>query len=302
MIVGSFGEAVKHIGELMSLYEKMRFNKAYVEITNVCNLDCPFCHGTKRVKRFMSVEEFRSAAEKLRPFTEYIYLHIMGEPLLHPELSDILGVCASLGFRVSVTTNGTLLDEKIDILLSSSAMYRICVSLHSFEVNAKKTTLEKYIASVGNASLKAKEKNVLFSMRLWNGGGDNSENGEIFRLISSFYPPPYRENARGTTLADGVFIEYGEKFDWPDVDGHERKVRFCMALRDQIGVLCDGTVVPCCLDADGEIPLGNIFTDDLTDIITSERATTIINGFSDGKPSESLCQTCGFAELRFGKK
>lgn len=247
----------------------------------------------------MSVAEFRAAAEKLRPFTEYIYLHVMGEPLLHPELEKLLGVCESLGFRVSLTTNGTLLSERAALLVSSPAMYRISVSLHSFEVNEEKTTLEKYISSVCETALTARENGILFSMRLWNEGGSNEKNGEIKRLIEAHFPPPHKENARGITLASGVFLEYGEKFEWPDRDGENRPVRFCMGLRDQIAVLCDGTVVPCCLDADGEIPLGNIFTEELSSLVASERAQALLRGFSEGHAVEKLCKTCGFAEKRF---
>lgn len=277
----------------------MRFNKAYVEITNVCNLDCPFCHGTRREKRFMSADEFKTAAERLRPFTEYIYLHLMGEPLLHPSLSEILDICASLGFRVSLTTNGTLLREKAELLTRNGAMYRISVSLHSFEVNPG-GSLRDYIGGVCGAARAAREKGILFSMRLWNGGGENERNGEIAELIAKTFPPPYRKNRCGLTLTDGVFLEYGDRFVWPDADGETKNVRFCKGLRDQIGVLCDGTVVPCCLDAEGDIALGNIFTDDLNEILSSERALRLIKGFSEGRAEEKLCRTCGFAENRFG--
>ncbi len=277
----------------------MRFNKVYVEITNVCNLGCPFCHGTRREKRFMTVSDFKTAAERLRPFTEYIYLHLMGEPLLHPSLGEILDVCALLGFKVSLTTNGVLLREKTQLLVSSAAMYRISVSLHSFEVNPG-GSLRGYIGDVCAAAHEARKKGILFSMRLWNGGGENAKNGEIKNLLSEFFPPPHKENRRGITLTDGVFLEYGDRFEWPDANGSAKKVRFCKGLRDQIGVLCDGTVVPCCLDAEGDIALGNIFTDDLNQILSSERAERLVNGFSDGRAEENLCRTCGFAESRFG--
>lgn len=279
----------------------MRFNKAYVEITDVCNLGCSFCHGTKREKRFMTVPEFEAAAGALRPFAEYIYLHIMGEPLLHPELSEILAVCGRLGFRVSLTTNGTLLSRRAEVLLASSALYRVCVSLHSFEANKMQSSAERYVSEVCKTGIELNKRGVLFSMRLWNKGGLDSENEKIENIIASFFPPPYKENRDGVTLASGVFLEYGDKFEWPDISGAEKGVRFCKGLRDQIGVLCDGTVVPCCLDAEGDIALGNIFTDSVENILASPRAVGIINGFSEGRATENLCRTCGFAENRFGK-
>lgn len=279
----------------------MRFNKAYIEITNICNLSCPFCHGTSREKRFMSVDEFETAAARLRPFTEYVYLHIMGEPLLHPQLFELLDICEKYGFKTSLTTNGTLLYKMADQLTAKKALYRICVSLHSFEPNGGKDSSE-YVGGICNAALKARENGVLFSMRLWNNGGANSQNSAIIKQIEEFFPLPHRKNRSGETLADGIFLEYGDVFVWPDSDGEQKNVRFCKGLRDQIGVLCDGTVVPCCLDAEGDIALGNIFSDLPENIFSSERATRLVNGFSEGRAEEKLCRTCGFAENRFGAK
>ena len=111
------------------------FKRVYVEITNVCNLSCVFCPGTTREKRFLSPEEFRLMAEKLRDHTRYLYFHVMGEPLLHPQLAELLAIAGELGFRVCITTNGTLLSKKSSTLLSAPALHKVSVSLHSFEGN-----------------------------------------------------------------------------------------------------------------------------------------------------------------------
>ena len=87
----------------------MRFSRCYLEITNRCNLSCSFCPKTKRPARTLSPAEFRLLAEKIRPYTDYLYLHVLGEPLMHPELETLLGICGELNFRVVITTNGTLL-------------------------------------------------------------------------------------------------------------------------------------------------------------------------------------------------
>ena len=79
------------------------FSRAYVEITNVCNMACAFCPGTAREKGFMTPETFALLAGKLRRHTDYLYLHVMGEPLLHPQLAEILRICGDLGFRVCGT-------------------------------------------------------------------------------------------------------------------------------------------------------------------------------------------------------
>ena len=100
-------------------------------------------------------------------------------------------------------------------------------------------------------------------------------------------------------MGEGLYLEQAEKFDWPDLDAPEAEVRFCRALRDQAAVLCDGTVIPCCLDHEGDIPLGNLFRQELEEILAGPRARALYDGFSRGKPPEALCRRCGFA-TRFG--
>ena len=100
-------------------------------------------------------------------------------------------------------------------------------------------------------------------------------------------------------MGEGLYLEQAEKFDWPDLDAPEAEVRFCLALRDQAAVLCDGTVVPCCLDHEGDIPLGNLFRQELEEILAGPRARALYDGVSRGKPPEALCRRCGFA-TRFG--
>ena len=278
----------------------MSLKKVYVEITNVCNLDCSFCHGTKREKRFLPPEDFRLFAEKIRPHTEYIYLHVLGEPLIHPQLKEILAICTELHFKVTVTTNGTLLRRNADVLLSCPALYKVSVSLHSFEANERKSLLEDYMTGVCVFAAKAARQGVIVALRLWNEGGENSLNSDINALISDRFPGPYRENRSGITLSKNVFLEYGEKFDWPDLAAPETGAGFCMGLRDQAAVLCDGTVVPCCLDCEGDIPLGNLYEQSLEDILNGERAKNLINGFSERRASEELCRRCGYAKQKFG--
>jgi len=273
--------------------------KVYIEITDVCNLSCSFCHGTKRPKAFMTPQQFRIAAQKVRPFTEYVYLHLMGEPLLHPQLGELLGICSELGFRVSITTNGTLLKDRLELL---KGVYKISVSLHSFEANETNLNAEEYVNAVCDCLKNAAANGTLSVMRLWNDGGLDKMNDGIEVIIHRHFPGEYKKNRRGFTLDDNVYLEYGKRFDWPDTGAQETGTVFCMGLRDQAGILCDGTVVPCCLDSDGNIPLGNIFTQSLEEILSSEKAKAIYNGFSEGKAAEELCRHCGFAAQRFGTK
>lgn len=277
----------------------MRFRKIYIEISNLCNLKCSFCPGTKRQKRRMTAAEFSALLPKIRPYTDFIYFHLMGEPLCHPELENFLNIAHQFGFRVIVTTNGTLLPQTRDILLSAPALHKINISLHAFEANDCPIPFSTYLDNCfafGKAA--AGQKLVVY--RLWNHGGKDELNGNILEKMRQFFPENWVVERQGTRIAHRTYLEYGDKFDWPDLSVPEENApRFCYGLRDQLGILCDGTVVPCCLDHEGDIALGNLFTQDLEEILQSPRAQAIYNGFTSKEAIEPLCRRCGYAR-RFG--
>lgn len=279
--------------------------KVYAEIGNICNLQCDFCPGTKRKKEFMSAAEFALIAPKIKSVSDYVYLHVMGEPLMHPELDEILDICNEIGLKVSLTTNGTLLKTRERLLLSAPALYRVSVSVHSFEANGQNRSPDDYLKNIVDFAVKASARGIIVSLRLWNLDGENTRglnslNGGIYDyLFNSF--PEYERSRSGFKLGDKIYIETAEKFDWPDAESDELDpVRFCYALRDQIAVLCDGTVVPCCLDSDGNINLGNIFESTFEEILSSERAKRIYDGFSRRTAVEELCKRCPYSG-RFNK-
>lgn len=275
-----------------------RLKKAYLEIGNICNLSCSFCPGTRRERRFMTEDEFRLAAERLRGYTDFLYFHLMGEPLMHPELETLLAIAAEMGYKVIITTNGTLLDKKGPALLESEAVHKVNISLQSFEAN-EGGALEAYIESCARFAAAAGAKGRLCVLRLWNNKGLDSLNEDIRALLRRQFPGEWRQSRRSLVLSERVYLEPGDKFDWPDMAGEGRSVHYCYGLKDQIGVLCDGTVVPCCLDHEGDIPLGNIFREELGDILASPRAAAIAEGFARRQAVEELCRRCGYAE-RFG--
>lgn len=269
--------------------------KAYLEITNVCNLSCAFCPGTRREKRFMTLEEFKILSARLRPYTDYLYFHLMGEPLLHPALEAFLAHAGALGFQVILTTNGTLLPERGALLLSAPALHKVNISLQSFEANAG-GALAPYLASCVEFARQASDAGKLCVLRLWNQNGLDSCNQEIESLLARYFPQPWPESRRSRRLAERVYLEPGERFDWPDLTAEDRETPcFCYGLRDQVGVLVDGTVVPCCLDHEGDIPLGNLFDRELEEIMSTEKARNIYNGFSQRQATEVLCRRCGYA-------
>ena len=277
----------------------MRFSKIYLEISNLCNLSCAFCPGTRRQKKALNEAEFSALLPKIRPYTDFLYFHLMGEPLLHPHLRRFLELAGEAGFKVILTTNGTLLPKQQEMLLESPALHKVNISLHAFEANDLSMPFGEYLAGCFRFG-KAAEGRKLISYRLWNLGGQDEKNNEILAAMKEFFPEPWVEERRGIRIGQRVYLEYGDKFDWPDLtapDGGEGV--FCHGLRDQLGILCDGSVVPCCLDHEGDITLGNLFTQSMEEILESPRAKAIYEGFSQRRAAEELCRKCGYAR-RFG--
>ena len=277
----------------------MRFRKIYVEISNLCNLRCAFCPGTCRTPGRMTPEQFAALLPKLRPYTDYLYFHIMGEPLCHPQLQEFLSLAGEAGFRVILTTNGTLLARQQELLLAAPALHKVNISLHAFEANDLAVPFSEYLQDCFRFG-KGAEGNKLTVYRLWNRGGADARNAEILAAMEAYFPKPWMDEGRGIRIGNRVFLEYGEKFDWPDLQAPEGSGKvFCYGLRDQLGVLCDGTVVPCCLDHEGDLALGNLFRQEMDEILDSPRAKTIYEGFSRKAVTEPLCRRCGYAR-RFG--
>ena len=270
------------------------YSRVYVEITNRCNMHCSFCHGHNRPNRQMTEAEYARILQQLSGKTQYIYHHLMGEPLVHPQLPRFLKMARSAGFKPMITTNGTLLDRFGDSLLTCG-VYRINISLHSFEQDtpdAHRTYLEK----IAEFAQKANTAGVLVCLRLWNNGRDEGRNDIALSHLQQHLPGDWAENTRGYRIRDRLFLEWGERFDWPDQNAPDmgNKV-YCHGLQDHFGILSDGTVVPCCLDSDGVIALGNVFQEELSDILASPRAIAIAEGFRRRNASEDLCRRCGYA-------
>lgn len=273
----------------------MRFRKVYLEISNICNLKCQFCPGTKRTPHALTEPEFSDLLHKLRPYTDFLYFHLMGEPLCHPNLSQFLHLAGEMGFKVILTTNGTLLAQKKDILLSSPALHKLNISLHAFEANDIQVPFTQYLDECFEFG-KAAEGKKIISYRLWNQGGADTQNQQILDRMKQHFSDPWVTQRNGERIGFNVYLEYGEKFDWPDLSAQEGSSNvFCYGLRDQLGVLCDGTVVPCCLDHDGDLALGNLFQQTLDEILQSPRAQAIYQGFSNRQAVEPLCRRCGYA-------
>ncbi len=276
------------------------FKKAYFEITNVCNAACSFCPKNSREPHFVTDSEFDNTLAKLKGRAEYLYFHLMGEPLLHPKVCDLAVRANECGFKVMITSNG-ILSEKVGIpLVKTGALTKISLSLHSYEANAFGISLSDYLDRCFALAEAASENGCVCALRLWNRGAKNDLNSAINDAISARFGTKMTPIRTGYKVADNIFIEEGDRFEWPDGESENDDVVFCHALRNQIGILCDGTVVPCCLDSEGRMPLGNIYDSTLDEILVSPRAKELYDGFSGHKAVEKMCRSCGYAN-RFTK-
>jgi len=289
-----------------------KFKKFYIEITNVCNLACSFCPQTKRQSEFMKIETFSKILDQIKPHTDYIYFHVKGEPLLHPKVDDFLDLSYEKGFQVNITTNGTLIDKVKDKILMKPALRQVNFSLHSLSGNKDYNNQEEYISNILSFVKEARDKsNVIISLRLWNLEQDNTanlankRNQEMLEVIEKEFNLTYKIQEKiapgnGFKIAERIYLNQDHVFQWPDLKEKEDDgIGFCYGLRNQVAILVDGTVVPCCLDGEGVINLGNINNNDFSELIESERANNIINGFSRRNAVEELCRKCGYRK-KFG--
>lgn len=274
--------------------ENKKYSRVYVEITNICNRNCSFCPGTTREKRKMTFEEFSHIANSLVGITDYIYFHVMGEPLTHPDLPRFIKYATSLGFKCAITTNGTLVSSRADELISSG-VYKINLSVHSFE-DGESEKYNSYIDSLIDFADMTSSQGILTVLRLWNKGHDGGLNDTTLEKLQMGLLGEWKWGSRGARIRHKLHLEYGDRFEWPDMEAEFiGNSVFCYGLRDHFGILSDGRVIPCCLDREGEITLGNIFEDNIRDILSSDRARAIVEGFDKRCATEELCKRCGYA-------
>lgn len=282
--------------------------RAYVEIGNICNLSCSFCPGTQREPRQMAEAEFRAVCQRLAGRVKFLYLHLMGEPLLHPGLDIFLKIMKEFDFKTCITTNGTLLKERASVLLKhSDAVHKVAISMHAPEGNRISGAIDEYMNHVMDFAESAAERGIFTVLRLWNldsaeALGKNLQNAHIEKTLKARFPEQWQRRHKGYRLSRNIFLEYDGVFVWPSESAAaESESGYCHGLTQQIGILVDGTVVPCCLDSEGSVALGNIFENSLEHILSSQRAKQITEGFRCGKLTEPTCRKCTYAR-RFKSK
>ena len=279
--------------ENKSVKKIVKFKRIYIEITNVCNLNCSFCSKSSKSNREMTSEEFKEVLSKINNYTDYIYLHVKGEPLTHHNLDKILDITKEYNKKVCITTNGVFLKDKLPILKKYDNIYQINISLHS--ENNKKNYLEDIISSVNEIS-------SYISYRFWTLDNDKMDNKtkEYIKVLKEVYNK--EEIHDGIKLKDKVYLSLDNKFIWPSINNDYYNERgTCLGAKTQLAILSDGTVSICCLDSEGVSNLGNIYLSTMEDILASDKYQNILKGFDDHKVYLDICKHCSYKE-RFDKK
>lgn len=283
----------------------------YIEITSVCNLACSFCPPTARKANIIKLDAFNNILDQIKDHTRYIYLHVKGEPLLHARIDQLLDAAHAKGFKVNITTNGTLIKKNREKLLGKPALRQINFSLHSFDGHEGSENREKYLGDILEFVRDSREHNTIISYRLWNLQQDQvsdlvqRRNRETLEILENEYNLDFRieekvQPGKGIKIAPNVFLNQDHEFQWPSLQAPEDDGKgFCHALRSQAAILVDGTVVPCCLDGEGVINLGNINKTPFSEIIEGERANALYDGFTRREAVEEMCRKCGYRQ-RFG--
>lgn len=259
------------------------FKRIYIEITNICNLNCLFCPSSNREKKYMTVDDFEYILGKIKGHSDNIYLHVKGEPLMHPYLEDIIKIANKYDLNINITTNGRLLNDKINII-NNNKIRQINISLHSYSNYNEMKEIINLCDSINNCYI---------SFRLWN----NLDNSEIINYLENKFKTKIDINKNRNTLSKNIFLSIDKEFSWPDISLSVISCNgTCLALKQQIGILVDGTVVSCCLDNEGDNNLGNIYNDSLDDIINSDKYKNMLEGFRNNKLISPLCQRCGYIQ------
>jgi radical SAM protein with 4Fe4S-binding SPASM domain len=282
-----------------------KFKRVYIEISNICNLQCSFCPVVDRDKQIMGLELFENTLKQVAPLTEQVCLHLMGEPLAHPEFEKIIGLCEKYEVKINLTTNGILLNRYANLLTTSPCIHQVNFSIHSFKDNFKDKSILPYLTDILKFSKLAFERRpeIYINYRLWNifeKTTQNDSNKDILKEIAHFFEIDIKEDIdvgsiKSKRIWNRVYLHFDSRFEWPHPQMPIQSTKgFCHALSSHIGIHADGTVVPCCLDKEARLDLGNCKNSRLSEILEGPRAQSMLIGFNQKKLAEDLCQRCTY--------
>jgi radical SAM protein with 4Fe4S-binding SPASM domain len=290
---------------------KKRFAKVNIEISNICNLQCSFCPEVVRSKGMMDPDLFAEIVAEVAPLTDQICLHLMGDPLVHPQLDLFIEACAKYSAPIFVVTNGVLLREKQAELLLHPIVRQVNFSLHSFPDNFPDRDPTSYLEKIFQFTERAfaERPDLFVNYRLWNldaPEGHSHGTGERNRFLLERVKQRFGgvtpldldvRSRKSYRLVNRLYLHFDTEFIWPSLElpviGETGR---CKGLSNHFGILMDGTVGPCCLDKEGKIPLGNARDGKIVDILASDRAKKMLAGFQARKLTEELCKRCNYIE------
>ncbi len=286
------------------------YKRAYIEITNICNLACSFCPIDQRQAESMNIEKYEKIIKQVSPLTEQVCLHLMGEPLAHQQITEILEISNKYEAKIQLTTNGLLLKKYQDLLISSNCIRQINISLQSYMDNYPQKNMTEYLDMIYLfiKSIQENRPDIYLNLRLWNLVEDKEQwvNEVIFKYFEEKLNIIINRTVdtgsiKSKKIAEKLYLHFDSRFEWPRMELPFQGMKGrCNALNDHLAIHADGTVVPCCLDDQKIINLGNILDKPIEEIINSTRAKAMKNGFQSGVLVEDLCQRCTYIN-RFKK-
>ncbi len=264
-----------------------------IEIINVCNLACIMCPYSEmitkktRPQRKMSFSLFKKVINEIAPFAELIYLHGLGEPLLHPQIFEFIDYAKKKGLRVGISTNATVLDKQKNIRLLDKKIDYLILAIDG----ATKETYEK-IRVGGN--FEQVEENIKNFLQL-----KNERKRKLFTVIQFI---TMEENEKEVDLflkkwqgkgADVVRVKPKIALRDEDKKGRVKITPYCFHIFRQLNIYSDGTVISCCEDVHGRYPLGNVKKDNLKKLWNSQKMQNMRKkNFQNKRSQINICKTC----------
>ncbi|HIO90402.1 MAG TPA: radical SAM/SPASM domain-containing protein [Campylobacterales bacterium] len=285
----------------------MKFYRIYIELTNICGLTCSFCPTKNLPSHTMDLNFFEDVIKQASLFTKEIACHVVGDPLTLSNLDAYLSLMQKYNLKAVLTTSGYYLKNQKFETLFSPPVKQINISLNSYNKNDSNIIFEKYMQTILEfCSYKIKNKKEQFiNLRVWNLDEQISEkayNKNLFELLSSYFDVKldeeeiYTNKPKTIRLSSKILLHFDNYFQWPTLDNKIYGDGTCQGLQSHIAILASGEVVPCCLDCDGVIKLGNLHDSTLEKILHDNRAKNILNGFKNSKAIEELCQKCSYKD------
>ncbi len=249
----------------------------------------------------MSLELFEEIVQQAKPYTKEIACHVVGDPLTLSNLSDYLDVIHKYNMKAILTTSGYFMKKHSYKTLFHPAVKQINISLNAFNKNDTTLSFEQYIKPILKLCHEkvAQEKELFINLRMWNldeAMSEDSFNKEVFSKLEEYFgiKLEYKGAKDSIRLDNKVLLHFDNYFEWPSLENKNYGHGTCQGLSSHIGILANGDVIPCCLDNEAVMRLGNLQDDTLNNILNTKRAKDIRDGFKEGYCSEEMCQKCSY--------